>query len=148
MAGQAGTGMNGAVAAATLRQAWQRYLEAHLIRKNRSEKTIGGYRDHVERLFSEWLGTSLLDLANDPGRVAERHDQLTKESGPYMANGSMDAAGNLQSCAEDKSIAGRRTASPSSRTLTRPMESVWGGTWSWFLQGFLIARPKKTDKLS
>ncbi len=29
----------------TLKQAWQRYLEAHLVRKNRSEKTIAGYRD-------------------------------------------------------------------------------------------------------
>jgi hypothetical protein len=73
----------------TLRQAWQRYLEAHLIRKGRSEKTISGYRDHVERLFSEWLDKSLLDLANDPARVAEKHDQITKENGPYMANGSM-----------------------------------------------------------
>lgn len=70
-------------------QAWQRYLEAHLIRKGRSEKTISGYRDHVERLFSEWLDTPLLYLANDPARVAEKHDQLSKENGPYMANGSM-----------------------------------------------------------
>lgn len=80
---------NGAVAVPTLRQAWQRYLEAHLIRKGRSEKTTSGYRDHVERLFSEWLDTPLLDLANNPGRVAKKHDELTKENGPYMANGSM-----------------------------------------------------------
>lgn len=86
---QAETDGNGAVAVATLKQAWQRYLEAHLIRKGRSEKTISGYRDHVERLFSEWLDTPLLDLANDPGRVAKKHDELTKENGPYMANGSM-----------------------------------------------------------
>jgi len=52
-AGKADTDGNSAVAAATLKQAWQRYLEAHLIRKGRSEKTISGYRDHVERLFSE-----------------------------------------------------------------------------------------------
>ncbi|WP_375790808.1 integrase arm-type DNA-binding domain-containing protein [Bradyrhizobium sp. vgs-9] len=86
---QGETDRNGAVGAATLVQAWQRYLEVHLIRKGRSEKTISGYRDHVERLFSEWLDTPLLDLANDPARVAEKHDQLTKENGPYMANGSM-----------------------------------------------------------
>ncbi len=35
----------------TLRQAWARYRDAHLIRKGRSEGTIEGYRDHVERLF-------------------------------------------------------------------------------------------------
>ncbi|MET4745443.1 integrase [Bradyrhizobium japonicum] len=86
---QAATDGNGAVGAATLEQTWQRYLEAHLIRKGRSEKTISGYRDHVERLFSEWLKTPLLDLANDPARVAKKHDQLTKENGPYIANGSM-----------------------------------------------------------
>ncbi|KQT02999.1 MULTISPECIES: integrase arm-type DNA-binding domain-containing protein [unclassified Bradyrhizobium] len=87
--GQAETDGNSGLTGATLKQAWQRYLEAHLIRKGRSEKTIGGYRDHVERLFSEWLDTPLLDLANDPARVAKKHDQLTRENGPYMANGSM-----------------------------------------------------------
>ena len=86
---QAETDWNSAVAVATLKQACQRYLEAHLIRKGRTEKTISGYRDHVERLFAEWLDTPLLDLANDPGRVAKKHDELTRENGPYMANGSM-----------------------------------------------------------
>ncbi|APG09993.1 integrase [Bradyrhizobium japonicum] len=73
----------------TLRQAWERYLEAHLIRKNRSEKTIEGYRDHVDRIFADWLDTSLHELATDPARVAKKHDEVTKENGPYMANGSM-----------------------------------------------------------
>jgi Arm DNA-binding domain len=50
---QVETDRNGSEATVTLKQAWQRYLEAHLIRKGRSEKTISGYRDHVERLFSE-----------------------------------------------------------------------------------------------
>lgn len=39
--------------------------------------------------FRNGFDTPLLDLANDPGRVAKKHDQLTKENGPYMANGSM-----------------------------------------------------------
>ncbi|MGJ5180172.1 MULTISPECIES: tyrosine-type recombinase/integrase [unclassified Bradyrhizobium] len=86
---QAGTDQKAALASVSLKQAWQRYLEAHLIRKGRSEKTINGYRDHVERLFAEWLDTPLLDLAKDPVSVAEKHDRLTKENGPYIANGSM-----------------------------------------------------------
>jgi len=49
--------IGGTVASITLRQAWERYLEAHLMRKNRSEKTIEGYRDHVDRIFAEWLDT-------------------------------------------------------------------------------------------
>ncbi|MBR0706298.1 MULTISPECIES: tyrosine-type recombinase/integrase [Bradyrhizobium] len=73
----------------TLREAWQRYLEAHLIRKGRSEKTISGYRDHVERVFIDWLDAPLRELGMDPARVAKKHDETTKKNGPYMANGSM-----------------------------------------------------------
>ena len=63
--------------------------EAHLVRKDRSEKTIAGYRDHVERIFAEWLDTSLRELGADPARVAKKHDDVTKENGPYLANGAM-----------------------------------------------------------
>lgn len=52
---QAETDRKAAAATVSLKQAWQRYLEAHLIRKGRSKKTISGYRAHVERLFAEWL---------------------------------------------------------------------------------------------
>ncbi|MGY4238281.1 integrase [Bradyrhizobium sp. USDA 4449] len=81
--------IGGTVASITLRQAWERYLEAHLMRKNRSEKTIEGYRDHVDRIFAEWLDITLHELAADPTRVAKKHDDVTRENGPYMANGSM-----------------------------------------------------------
>lgn len=73
----------------TLRQAWQRYLNAHLLRKGRSEKTVSSYRDHVERIFAEWLDAPLHELATDPARVAKKHDDVTRENGPYIANGSM-----------------------------------------------------------
>ena len=78
-----------AIADITLRQAWQRYLDAHLVRKGRSEKTISGYRDHVERIFVQWLDIPLRDLAMDPARVAKKHDDITKKHGPYIANASM-----------------------------------------------------------
>jgi hypothetical protein len=73
----------------TLRGAWQRYLEVHLIRKGRSEKTISSYRDHVERIFVEWLDIPLRELGINPARVAKKHDETTKTNGPYIANGSM-----------------------------------------------------------
>ncbi len=38
----------------TLREAWGRYHDAHLKRKGRHDKTIQGYKDHVERLFEAW----------------------------------------------------------------------------------------------
>jgi site-specific recombinase XerD len=73
----------------TLREAWERYRDAHLARKGRSERTIQSYRDHVERIFAEWLDTPLMEVADDPARVAKKHDDISRENGPYIANGSM-----------------------------------------------------------
>lgn len=73
----------------TLRQAWERYRDAHLVRKGRSECTIESYRDHVERIFKEWLDSPLQELGLDPAKVVTKHDDITKENGPYIANGSM-----------------------------------------------------------
>lgn len=73
----------------TLQQAWERYRDAHLVRKGRSAGTIEGYRDHVERLFKDWLDLPLQILADAPAKVIARHDEITKEHGPYIANGSM-----------------------------------------------------------
>lgn len=75
--------------AVTLRQAWERYRDAHMIRKGRSEGTIENYRDHMERLFGDWLDKPLARLGRQPKLVAERHDKITKEHGPYIANGAM-----------------------------------------------------------
>jgi len=76
-------------AAVTLKQAWERYRAAHLERKGRSQKTIDGYCDHIERLFSDWLDTPLADLSNEPMLVTKRHDEITQNNGSYMANASM-----------------------------------------------------------
>jgi len=73
----------------TLQAAWERYRDAHMFRKGRSEGTIESYRDHVERMFIEWLDVPLKDLADDPARVAKKHDTITRDNGPYIANGSM-----------------------------------------------------------
>jgi integrase len=73
----------------TLRQAWERYRVAHMERKDRSPGTIRGYADHVERVMKDWLDLPLKTLGENPGMVAERHDQLTAESGPAAANGCM-----------------------------------------------------------
>jgi integrase len=73
----------------TLRQAWARYRDVHLVRRGRSERTIKGYHDHVERIFAEWLDTPLREIGLDPARVVSRHDNITNENGPYMANASM-----------------------------------------------------------
>ena len=56
----------------TLRQAWERYRDAHMIRKGRSAGTIENYRDHMERLFADWLDKPLGRLGRQPSLVAER----------------------------------------------------------------------------
>jgi integrase len=73
----------------TLRQAWERYRDAHMKRKGRSAGTIENYRDHVERLFEDWLDKPLARLGRQPNLVVERHDKISKANGPYIANGSM-----------------------------------------------------------
>lgn len=75
--------------AVTLRKAWERYRDAHMIRKGRSAGTIENYRDHIERLFEDWLDRPLGRLGRHPELVVERHDKITKENGPYIANGAM-----------------------------------------------------------
>jgi len=73
----------------TLREAWGRYHDAHLKRKGRHDKTIQGYKDHVERLFEAWLDVPLGKLGRNPKLVADRHDEITEQNGPYMANNAM-----------------------------------------------------------
>ena len=39
--------------------------------------------------FGDWLDKPLARLGRQPALVVERHDKITKENGPYIANGSM-----------------------------------------------------------
>jgi integrase len=73
----------------TLRQAWERYRDGHMKRKGRSGGTIENYRDHVERLMSDWLDFPLSKLGLQPDLVRVRHEKLSEENGAYIANGSM-----------------------------------------------------------
>jgi integrase len=73
----------------TLRQAWERYRDAHMKRKGRNVSTIENYRDHMERLFADWLDKPLARLGRQPKLVLERHEKITEANGPYIANGAM-----------------------------------------------------------
>lgn len=75
--------------AISLRTAWERYRDGHMIRKGRSAGTIENYRDHMERLFKDWLDKPLARLGRQPNLVSERHDKITKDHGAYIANGAM-----------------------------------------------------------
>lgn len=75
--------------AVTLRGAWERYRDGHMIRKGRDARTIENYRDHMERLFADWLNEPLAKLGRQPKLVADRHDKISAANGPYIANGAM-----------------------------------------------------------
>ncbi|MFH1794436.1 MAG: integrase [Pseudomonadota bacterium] len=75
--------------AVTLRKAWERYRDGHMIRKGRDARTIENYRDHMDRLFEDWLDKPLARLGRQPKLVADRHDKISQENGPYIANGAM-----------------------------------------------------------
>lgn len=73
----------------TLREAWATYRDSHMRRKGRSEGTVASYTDHFERLLKDWLDEPLSRFGNEPGLLKQRHDHLTLENGPYIANGAM-----------------------------------------------------------
>jgi len=75
----------------TLRNAWYRYRDAHMIRKGRAERTIENYTDYMERLLEDWLDLPLARLSKKPALVCERHEKISHESGPYIANSVMKA---------------------------------------------------------
>ena len=73
----------------TLRYGWTTYRDSHMRRKGRSEGTIASYTDHFERLLKDWLDEPLSKFGNNPGLLKQRHDQMTIDNGPYIANGAM-----------------------------------------------------------
>lgn len=73
----------------TLREAWVRFRVSHLERKNRSPETIRGYTDHMERLFKDWLDWPLSKIGDEPRLLTDRHDLISANNGPSIANGAM-----------------------------------------------------------
>ncbi len=73
----------------TLRDAWMRFRVSHLIRKKRSPATLRSYTDHMERLFADWLDDPLSRIGDEPRLLADRHDLISENNGPAIANGAM-----------------------------------------------------------
>jgi integrase len=86
-----GLPMRVAHGAITLRGAWERYRDAHMVRKGRAERTVENYSDYMERHLGDWLDQPLAKLGLRPDLVIERHERLTVHSGPYVANSVMKA---------------------------------------------------------
>jgi integrase len=77
--------------AITLKGAWERYRDAHMMRKGRAERTIENYGDYMERLLGDWLEQPLAKFGLRPDLLIERHERLTQRNGPYVANSVMKA---------------------------------------------------------
>lgn len=73
----------------TLREAWVRFRVSHLERKGRSSATLRIYKDHMERLFADWLDWPLSDIGDAPRLLTDRHDAISAGNGPAIANGAM-----------------------------------------------------------
>lgn len=73
----------------TLREAWTRFRVSHLERKGRSKATLRLYRDHMERLFADWLDWPLSTIGDQPLLLTDRHDKISRDNGPAIANGAM-----------------------------------------------------------
>ncbi len=87
--GQAAGGEVNGKSRLTLRQAWSRY-RGHLIAKGRSGRMLEAY-ELASTHVSDWLDMPLGRLADDPDLVAERHQKITENRGPIIANRVMRA---------------------------------------------------------
>ena len=77
--------------AITLRMAWERYRVAHMERKGRAARTIENYHYYLERLLADWLDWPLSKLGRRPDLVIIRHEDISSNNGPYIANSTMKA---------------------------------------------------------
>jgi integrase len=60
-----------------------------MIRKGRAARTIENYQDYMERLLGDWLDWPLAKLGQRPNLVITRHEDLSVNNGPYIANSVM-----------------------------------------------------------
>lgn len=73
----------------TLASAWAEYRDLHLIPNGRSERTIAGGQDAVERLLGDWMDVRLDSLAQRPDEVNRRYVKLRRERGDATAKNAM-----------------------------------------------------------
>ncbi|MCH8918254.1 MAG: integrase family protein [Proteobacteria bacterium] len=71
------------VAAMTVGELWDKY-EAWLRDQDRAERTISGFRRHLDKFLDDWRDTPVGDLRKSTCR--ERHERITKRNGKYPAN--------------------------------------------------------------
>lgn len=88
----AGEGLTKRPEGLTLGEAWKLYRDKHMRLRGLSEGTITEYASHLtntETGLGDWQDVSLRKLAEEPRRVADRHEAITQDGGPYRANAVM-----------------------------------------------------------
>jgi integrase len=76
----------------TLAEAWKLYRDKHMRTRGLSEGTVSEYASHLsneETGLGDWLDVPLKKLSEEPRRVADRHERISRDGGPYRANGVM-----------------------------------------------------------
>jgi integrase len=71
----------------TLGEAWEHMRDFELPRKGSRPRTVEGYDKIMRSLMKDWHGVPLRKFADKPHLIEERHHQITRENGPYAANG-------------------------------------------------------------
>ncbi|HKX78580.1 MAG TPA: integrase arm-type DNA-binding domain-containing protein [Novosphingobium sp.] len=71
----------------TLGEAWEHMRDFELPRKGSRPRTVEGYDKTVHALMKDWLTVPLRKFADKPHLVEERHHKITRDHGPYSANG-------------------------------------------------------------
>lgn len=108
----------------TLGQSWIDYhydLAIQVAAGERSQRTLDGYKDHVERIMHAWLDTPLADLSDDPQGVKKRHREITHDHGPYMANRAIKSLNMIYIHARDTDL----DPGLSSKLPGRALKKAW-----------------------
>lgn len=58
-----------------------------LPRKQSRTHTVEGYDKIMRSLMKDWFTVPLRKFADKPHLVEDRHHKITRENGPYAANG-------------------------------------------------------------
>lgn len=71
----------------TLGEAWEHMRDFELPRKGSRPRTVDGYEKIIHTLMKDWMTVPLRKFADKPHLVEERHHKITRDHGPYSANG-------------------------------------------------------------
>ncbi len=100
----------------TLRKAWGSY-KVTLEKRERSERTIDGYQEALDRYLADWMDRPLQQIGRERSEVDAKHTAIKKKHGPYSANGAMRALRAIYNHALSKDDHSLLPSNPISRAV-------------------------------